>query len=244
VIVVATADFELYHDVVGALRDRGVRFTTVEPGASLPEDATVVVTGEADAVRAPESLPVVVARPDAARHAVEAALAHLRGGEGRTVVGVDPGPRPGVAVLVGDIVVACFQVDVADVPDRVREEVADATDPLVRVGDGARLEGARIVEALDDVRVELVDETGTTPYLGAGARGMGDVVAAINIARMPGEVVERRHVEPSAGEIQTVQERSRSASGGKRTLPASLARRVAMGELTMEAALAEHRAEE
>ncbi len=31
-IVVATADFELYHEIVGDLRDRGVAFTTVKPG--------------------------------------------------------------------------------------------------------------------------------------------------------------------------------------------------------------------
>ena len=29
-LVVATADFELYHDVVATLRDRGVTFTTAE----------------------------------------------------------------------------------------------------------------------------------------------------------------------------------------------------------------------
>ncbi|MFB6121770.1 MAG: hypothetical protein ABEJ68_11725 [Halobacteriaceae archaeon] len=243
-IVVATADFEIYHEVVGALRDRGVAFTTVEPGEELPGDATVVVTGADDEVDVPAEIPVVVASPGEPRRAVEDVLAHLRGPEGRTIVGVDPGARPGIAVLSGDVVVGAFQVDVADAADTVRREVADAADPLVRVGDGARLEGARIVDALEDVRVELVDETGTTPYLGAGARGMGDVIAAINIARVEGEVVEERHVEPTPGEIQKVQERSRRVSEGNRTLPTDLARRVAVGDLTMDEALAEHRAEE
>jgi hypothetical protein len=44
VIVVATADFEVYHDVVGELRDRGVAFTTVEPDEPLPAETSVVVT--------------------------------------------------------------------------------------------------------------------------------------------------------------------------------------------------------
>ncbi|PSQ59887.1 MAG: hypothetical protein BRD23_03295 [Halobacteriales archaeon SW_9_67_25] len=35
-IVVATADFELYHELVTALRERGVEFTTVEPDDGVP----------------------------------------------------------------------------------------------------------------------------------------------------------------------------------------------------------------
>ena len=32
--------------------------------------------------------------------------------------------------------------------------------------------------------MELVDETGTTPYLGTGARGVRDILAAVNIAQI------------------------------------------------------------
>jgi len=83
----------------------------------------------------------------------------------------DPGERPGIAVLSGDTVVAAFQVPAAKAAEEVRREVEDAVDPVVRIGDGARLVGARLVDDLTDVPVELVDETGTTPYLGTGARG-------------------------------------------------------------------------
>ncbi|WP_227133577.1 hypothetical protein [Halorubellus salinus] len=245
-IVVATADFEVYHDVVGELRDRGVAFTTVEPGDDLPDETAVVVTGrgesEALADEGVEGVHVVEAEPDAPRRAVEAALAYLRGGEGRTVVGVDPGRKPGIAVLAGDVVVAAFQVPASDAAAVVRDEVAGEADAVVRVGDGARREGAKIIGGLQDVRVELVDETGTTPYLGTGARGMGDVLAAVNIARSEGEVVESREFEPTAGEIQRVKDRSRELSPDNRAVDTALARRVARGELDVETALAEHRA--
>ena len=241
-IVVATADFEVYHDVVGELRDRGVTFTTVEPGDDLPERARVVVTGPEDEVD-PGEAALVRASPDEPRRAVEEALATLRGGGGRTVVGVDPGERPGIAVLSGETVVAAFAVPLADAVATIERELEGAVDPVVRIGDGARLQGARIVEALEDVRVELVDETGTTPYLGQGARGtgMGDVLAAVNIARLEGEPIGSRDVEPTAGEIQVVKNRSREQSPENRELTDSLARRVALGELTLEEAMAEHR---
>jgi len=241
VLVVATEDFEVYHEVVTELRERGVRFTTVEPGDELPERTELVVTGVDEEVAEAADVDVVRAQPGDPRGAVEQALAVLRGGEGRTVVGVDPGDRPGIAVLHGDVVVAAFQVPRERAAAVVRREVEGAADPLVRVGDGARLDGSRIVNALEALRVELVDETGTTPYLGEGARGAGDVLAAVNIARLEGEVVDTREVEPTAGELQVIKDRSREASAGNRAITEGLARKVATGQLTLDEALAEHR---
>jgi hypothetical protein len=240
VIVVATEDFELYHDAVDELRDRGVTFTTQEPGADLPDRTEVVIRSPADDPPA-GGVESVVATAEEARRAVEEAISILRGGGGRTVVGVDPGTRPGIAVLAGETVVAAFQVPLSDAVETVRREVSDAPDPLVRIGDGARLQGAQLVNELDDVTVELVDETGTTPYLGTGARGMGDVLAAVNIARLSGEEVGSREIEPTAGELQRIKDRSRRESRDDRTIDEGLARRVAAGELSVDEALATHR---
>lgn len=239
-LVVATENFEVYHELVTDLRERDVAFTTVEHGEAFPPGTTVVVTGPGEAVEAPERATVVKATPGNPRDAVEDAVTALRGASGRTVVGIDPGERPGIAVLRGDVVVATFQVPPEKVPEVVHREIADAPDPLVRIGDGARLVGARIVDELD-VPVELVDETGTTPYLGAGTRGVGDVIAAINIARMEGERIESREVEPTPGELQRIQERSRDAGDSNRAIDADLARLVASGDLTLGEALERHR---
>lgn len=240
-IVVATEDFEIYHDVVSELRDRGVTFTTIELDDDLPEGTSVVVVGPEESGF--DGVETVHAEPEEPRAAVEAALSILRGGDGRTVIGVDPGDRPGIAVRSGAVVVAAFQVPLADAADVIREEVRDGVDPLVRIGDGARLQGATIVNALDGVRVELVDETGTTPSLGTGARGMGDVLAAVNISQMEGEVIDVREIEPTEGELTTIKRRSRERSAENREIDTELARRVAAGELTVEEALEEHREE-
>ncbi|PCR91105.1 hypothetical protein [Natrinema ejinorense] len=239
-IVVATADFEVYHGVVNELRERGTAFTTLEPDEELPERATVVVTG-ADNAETFADATTVVADPDEPRRAVDQALAAVRGNGGRTVIGVDPGQRPGIAVLTGETIVAAFQVPLGDAVDVIQREAADAPSPIVRIGDGSRLESAKLVNELDDVTVELVDETGTTPYLGTGARGMGDVLAAVNIARLEGDVVDAREIEPTDGEIQVIKDRSREESEHNRAIDELLARRVAAGELTIDEALAEHR---
>ncbi|MFB6298819.1 MAG: hypothetical protein ABEH65_00995 [Halobacteriales archaeon] len=238
-VVVATADFEIYHGVVNELRDRGIPFSTVEPSEPLPEETTVVITGRDDEIETTHD--IIVADPDDSRHTVEEAVAMLRSDSGRTVIGVDPGIRPGIAVLTGDVVVAAFQVPMADAPATIRTELEGAVDPVVRIGDGARIQGTRLIGALDDVRVELVDETGTTPALGTGARGMGDVLAAVNIARLEGEVVDSRTIEPTAGELQVIKDRSRERSAENRAIDERLARRVAKGDITIEDALDEHR---
>ncbi|QSW99123.1 hypothetical protein [Haloterrigena alkaliphila] len=239
-IVVATEDFEVYHGVVNELRDRGTEFTTVEPDAELPERTAVVVTG-ADHADAFSDVTTIVADPDQPRRAVDQALTAVRGDGGRTIIGVDPGRKPGVAVLAGEMVVAAFQVPLSDAVELIQREADEATSPVVRVGDGSRLEGAKLVNDLEDVTVELVDETGTTPYLGTGSRGMGDVLAAVNIARLEGEVVDTRDIEPTAGELQVIKDRSRERSDENRAIDEVLARRVAAGELTVDEALAEHR---
>ena len=239
-IVVATEDFEVYHGVVTELRERGTEFTTVEPDTGVPDHTTVVITG-ADHADAFEPVTTIVAEPDAPRRAVDQALAAARGNGGRTVIGVDPGRNPGIAVLAGEMVVAAFQVPLANAVDVIQREAADATSPIVRIGDGSRLQGSKLVNDLEDVPVELVDETGTTPYLGTGARGMGDVLAAVNIARLEGEPVETREIDPTAGELQAIKDRSREQSENNRAIDELLARRVATGELTIDEALAEHR---
>lgn len=239
-IVVATADFEVYHGVVNELRDRGTVFTTIEADEELPEQATVVVTGAEHADDFPD-VPTIVAEPDHPRRAVDQALAAVRGNGGRTVIGVDPGKKPGIAVLTGETIVATFQVPLGDAVEVIRREAAEAPSPVVRIGDGSRLESAKLVNELDTVHVELVDETGTTPYLGTGSRGMGDVLAAVNIARLEGEVVDAREIEPTEGELQVIKDRSRERSEHNRAIDEVLARRVASGELTIDEALSEHR---
>jgi len=255
VIVVATADFELYHELVGELRDRDATFTTVTSGDDLPEGTTAVIAGRDDpdpreaagAATGGDTpggdrsadLSLVRATPETAREAVTDALA--AGASGRRTIGIDPGAQPGIAVLDGDEVTAAFQVPESEVPAVIDAEVAARPHVVVRIGDGARLRGARIVDALD-VPVELVSEEGTTPHLGAGARGMGDVLAAVNIARREGERITARSVDPTEGELRAIKDRARERSGD-RTLPDALARKVADGELTIEEALDRHKSE-
>jgi hypothetical protein len=115
---------------------------------------------------------------------------------------------------------------------------------IVRIGHGARLIRSQLINGLLDLGlpVEMVDETGTTPHLGKGVHGqvISDIIAAINIARIPGKNVGKQYIEPSLGEVRVIQESSREYSNGRLTIPRVLARRVAKGELTLDEAMERH----
>ncbi len=163
------------------------------------------------------------------------------------VIGIDPGRRPGIAVLSGDMVIAVYQVGVTEVEPTLRKIAHEyrANISTIRIGSGARLMTAQIINTLLEggFKVELVDETGTTPYVGKNIHTsqVRDIIAAINIARIKGEPVGHREIEPSKGEIRVIQESSRSQSEGRATIPKYLARRVARGEITLDEAIEMHK---
>lgn len=243
-IVVSTEDFELYHDLVNGLRDRRLNFTTIRVGEALPAGTRVVLVGADDPQPVIDGVTVLRGTPAESRQLIDDAVGALRGHGGRTVIGVDPGDRPGIAVVRGNLVVSAFQVPLEEAIDRITDEVAQDPDVIVRIGDGARLKGAQLINSLDNATIELVDETGTTPYIGAGARGTGDVLAAVNIASRPGEPIDHRQIEPTEGELSNIKRTSRERSPTNREIPGALAERVAAGELTIDQALERHRQDE
>lgn len=188
---------------------------------------------------------------DEPRSTVERAICVLKGNPhaGPLVVGIDPGRRPGIAVLSGDIVIAVYQVGVSEVEPTLVKIARDchASIETVRIGDGARLVTAQIINTLLQAgyHVELVDETSTTPYVGSNihTNTVRDIIAAINIAKLKGEPVghARVSVEPSKGELRVIQESSRALSEGRATIPKYLARQVARGEITLDEAIEMHR---
>jgi len=178
---------------------------------------------------------------------VNEAIRFLRDGASPNcaVVGIDPGDKPGIAVVSNGIVEAVYRVPLPQalsVIERIKQMYSDL---LVRIGHGARLVSTHLANTLvaQGIAVELVDESGTSPYLGKGTGGtaISDIVAAINIAHTQGTRVGHQEVLPSKGEIRWIQERSRELSEGRTTISRELAQRVAKGEITISEALTERK---
>lgn len=256
---VLTSDFALYHDLVRYLHDRRIRFDSLAFGQTPGPDVGVVVTSWRDVHRPelPSQLPVVPVSIDASGRedvagAVAQALRILEGipGYHELVVGIDPGKRPGIALLGdGRIVHTAQALSASEAAPLVRGLLNQFPSDriVVRLGHGSPRERDAILQEVlgwqdPSLRVELVDETGTTPRPGRQRGWSPDVAAAVEIARTAGRGAPRPRKYVSAGQIREIQRESRELSEGRRTIPRDLARRVARGDLGLREALDEEEA--
>lgn len=241
VLGVLTEDFRLYHDLVGTLKARGVPFVSLSFGRRVPETVGAVLTSPAEVPRVRSARVVAV---DDIDNAISRALQLLKGkSEWRELlIGVDPGHEPGVAVLGdGDVLDTYLAPSPEAVRDRVRTALRTfpAEHVRVRVGHGDPTNRNRILNVLapEGLRVEIVDEAGTTHRT-----PQPDLDAAVDIARTPGVRVQPPfEVRPTPGEVHEIQRRSRVQSGGQVTISSELADAVARGELTLDAAISRQR---
>jgi hypothetical protein len=241
VLGILTEDFRLYHDLVAALKARGLDFVSLSFARRVPETVGAVLTSPAEAPRIRSGNVVPVSDLEGA---IARALQLLKGkSEWRELlIGVDPGHEPGVAVLGdGDVLDTYLAPSPEAVRDRVRTALRTfpARQVRVRVGHGDPTNRNRILNALaeDRLRVEIVDEAGTTHRT-----PQPDLDAAVDIARTPGVRVQPPFVvRPTPGEVREIQRRSRVQSGGQVTISSELADAVARGQVTLDEAIQRQR---
>ena len=243
-VALVTRDPALYQELAGFLRERRLPSVSLLPGDRIPDRVAVVLTSseEQELIEHPRVLAV---SEDADRRALGAAITQALGPSDPSeelVVGIDPGPRPGYAILSREL---CIGQGILDGPESVGAFATHLRHrfperPLrFRVGAGDPPDRNRIVNALFSRfrAVELVDESGTTPR---GRRRPRDAEAARSIAATPGAIVRERLVGRfTAGEIANLQRLSREGSGGRVTISRSSAHRVLRGELTLTEAVDE-----
>ncbi len=247
-IALITDDFAIFQSILEVTKFRSIDTLVLSFSDPIPPDIGSVITSASESDRIVFDPEKIVTFSEDAESTVNAALLKLNGktGKGQIIIGIDPGKNPGIAVLEDDMVIAIYHTPSREVMGAVRQilENYPPENCIVRIGHGARLVSAQLSNSLLDlgVRVELVDETGTTPAMGRGIHGseISDIIAAINIARLKGIPAWMQDVEPSIGEIKRIQEKSREHSNGKASIPRDLARKVAKGELTMEEAIQTH----
>ena len=231
-----------YYEAVRELKERGVEFLTLGMSEEIPSIVKVVLTTphEKEGIDFPE---VAFARD--AKEAVARALRALDGaasGFDNLVLGIDPGPRPGFAVLGDGKVV---HVELLAMPEDTLVASRKALDTYkgkavrFRVGMGGGVYKERVLKILQEnfeIPIEVVDEKSTTPA-DSGKTDVKDIVAAINIALKQGRTLKQKiEVSPTEGEIKNIQNESREISGNI-TISKVLAKRVAKGEVMIDEAI-------
>lgn len=240
---ILTEDAALYRELSGGLRSRDVPVVSLLRGEKVPRGVAVVVTSvrEAGAVDFPSVVKARHGRWEETWVILQVAL-RARPEEVDVTVGVDPGPRPGLAVVLdGKRCVASGILDrpeeVAAVGLHIRETFPRWGRMRFRVGNGDHVHQCRIVNALLPLGmpVEVVDERGTTPH---GMRN-NDPVSAMAIALTRGERVRGQMAHAiTERELRNLQRLSRERTGGRLTIPRDLAAEVLKGRMSLTGAIA------
>lgn len=232
-----TRDFRLFHDLVKALKRRDLAFVSLSFDDPIPPTVGAVITTHDE--MSDIDFENKVACTDVGM-AIAESLRILKGKDrfDELIVGIDPGARPGIAV-VGDGIVLETRgaASPEDVAPLMKEIVASypADHIGLKIGHGDPTNRNRIINSLStqDYEIEIVDEKGTTHRSDSP-----DQEAAIDIASMRGHPAKRKYaITPSPGEIKDLQNRSRIQSKGKITIAKSLAGKVAKGAITLEEAI-------
>ena len=159
----------------------------------------------------------------------------------RIIVGIDPGPKPGVAVVGDGNFVEEVQLSNVEEVRNFVDKVYRGYSPdslVIRIGDGDIVNRNRIVNSLvEDYRVEIVNERNTSEAI-----TNKDVESAKVIAFTRGRIVRNKlNVVIREGYLKEIQRRSRIRSDGKITISRELAREVALGKISLEDAISRMR---
>jgi hypothetical protein len=159
-----THNFRFYHEVVNVLKSWRIKSVSIDNVDHLPSDVSIILSSNKD-----EKVTDLQIRTDSATEAVRVAIPFLLGKERfrHLIIGIDPGPKPGIAVLGDDILLEAFEASSIDSMMRSIRTIAAGYRYLsytVRIGHGdmpnrdsiiMKLKGAGIVP-------EIVDETNTS----------------------------------------------------------------------------------
>ncbi len=238
IIGILTSDFRIYYELIRTLKMRDLPFASLSFDEPIPANIGVIITTKDEKERI-EFPSVVVAEKDM-ELTIDIATRTLKGKDRfkRLIIGIDPGKRPGLAVIGDGEILSTAQVSS---PEKVESVVKRAIksypseETVVRIGHGDTTHRNRIINSLSrfDLKVEISDETRTTRISDSP-----DIDAAIDIALKSGVVAKKRYkVEPTEGELRDIQRRSRIESKGRVTISREDAKKVARGELSLKEAI-------
>ncbi len=237
---VYTKDFSLYHDIVKGLKKRKVAYISLSILDNIPRRIGVILTSQKELKEIPLNKTIAVDTQDTIDYAIDLALQKLTGKElySKIFIGIDPGERPGIAIVGDDILLQKMQVGG---PENVASEIKrllkvyPSKDTCIRIGHGSMITRNQIINSLISLKlpIEIVDETRTTPSQ-QKRRCVRDGEAAAAIALISGGRVQTTlPIETSRGAIKNVQKRSRQLSEGRFTISEDIAHQVLKGEISL-----------
>ena len=243
-IGVFTRDFTLYYELLKTLKKRKIPYVSLNSPHNIPSKIGVILTSNNEMHDMKSQKVIAADAYDTIDHAVDLAIQLLIGKElySKVYIGIDPGEKPGIAVVGDDIVLQKINVEtpemVLNIIKRILKEYP-SNETLIRIGHGSPIIRNRIVNSLIplEIPIEIVDETKTTPQQQT-KKYERDTKAAAAIALIRGGKVQKKlPLKPKRGEIRNLQEKSRKLTNGELSISEKTALKVLKGEIGLEKAI-------
>ncbi len=245
-IALVTKEPRFYYKAIKELKDRDIDFIVIDDIENIPEEVSVILTSKKEEKRFKK-----IKKDKKIVSNIEEAIRIANGLKSRfkeLLIGIDPGLKPGIAFIGDGLVVRVARVYS---PEEIKQEIKNflknySADRIVfKVGNGGGVYRDRILKTLQEnfkYDIEIICEKSTTPSISKEFnRATKDIIAAINIALKVGRIIkEKIEPIPNNGEIRKIQTMSREISG-KITISRDLAKKVAVGELSIEEAIEIHK---
>jgi len=235
-VAIITKNPYFYYKVIEELKKAEIEYLTIDFSQKIPAKIKVVITSKEE--REKVNFPIVLSGD--AREVIEECLRILKPKKyNQLIIGIDPGLRPGIAVLGDGKVVETKKLSSPESIEKTLKDIlkrSKAEEIVVRVGRGGGVYQSRILKLLQEnfpYKIEIVDERKTTPT----NKSKKEIIAAINIAIKEGRLLkEKIEVSPTKGEIKELQRQSRLLSK-EITISRELAEQVAKGDISLEEAI-------
>lgn len=235
-----TKDFRLYHELIITLKRRNIPYVSLSSLKNVPQRIKVILTSHRELHTAKSRKLIAADGYDSIDQAVDKAIQMIIGKDlySTVYIGIDPGEKPGVAIVGDDILLQKTQVkSPEDVINIVKKYLNNypSQEYLIRIGHGSTLTRNRIINSLISLKIpiEIVDETKTSSSQSI-QRSQRDSKAAAAIALVKGGKVQKKlPLEPTRGEIRNIQEKSRIISEGRITISKESAMNVLKGKITL-----------
>lgn len=243
-IGILTKDFSLYHDLIKVLRKRKIGYVSLTSINNIPKKIGVIITSHSELHDFKIDKIIAADIYDTVDHAIDLALQLLIGKNlySSIYIGIDPGEKPGVAVVGDGIILQKTDVEspenVLAIVKRFIKEYP-SNECIIRIGHGSPISRNRIINSLIplDLPIEIVDETKTTSIHHKN-RSKKDSEAAASIALLPGGLVQNKlPLSPKKGDIKNIQEKSRKLTNGKYSISKQTAIKVLKGEISLSKAV-------
>lgn len=191
-VAVATVSGRSYYKITSALKSMEMKYESISPEEASSSDAKVIITTLAEADRVGRSKAVVldteldspaVAKAKILRSIVGATM------DDQLTIGIDPGNRIGISVIyLHEEIASLLESSPQNAVEQISAMLGGISSKykVVRIGDGNMRMAGQLAWAIKkkfcDVRVEIVDEHGTSQNAEINKRGERDRSSARTIA--------------------------------------------------------------